>query len=299
MLAGLFRRSWRLALGVLAAAAQTGCARAGAGFLDPEGPVAAGQRHLFLVSVLLVLVVITPVIVGVPWVVWRYRHGGNATYRPNWHFSWPLEILAWGVPLAVVAVLSWFLWTASMRLDPYRPLNPKVEPLRVQVVGLDWKWLFIYPDLNVASVNELALPVGRPVRLVLTSDTVMQSLLIPRLAGQIYAMAGMRTQLNLQADHAGRYLGENTQYNGRGFARQKFQAIALPGAQFSRWVGQARQSGLELDCAAYARLERRDSVDAPMHYRAVTAHLFDWIVGKYRAAPMPACAAPADVRAHE
>lgn len=298
MLAGLLRRSWRLAAGFIAAAVQTGCAHAADGFLDPDGPVAAGQRDLFFVTVLLVLVVITPIVVGMPWLLWRYRRGSNAAYRPNWHFSWPLEILAWGVPFAVVAVLSWFLWTASMRLDPYRPLNAAVEPLRVQVVGLDWKWLFIYPDLNVASVDELALPVGRPVRLVLTSDTVMQSLLIPRLAGQIYAMAGMRTQLNLRADHAGRYLGENTQYNGRGFATQKFQAVALSDAAFSQWVGQARQSRLELDCATYARLARRDVVDSPRQYRVETPHLFDWIVDKYRTAPASVCGSAASASAH-
>lgn len=277
-----------------------GCTGLDHGLLSPQGPVAGGERELFLIAGALVLVVIIPVFVLTPWVVWRYRRGtrSKARYMPDWVFSWPLEILAWGVPIVVVAVLGWFVWTGAHRLDPYHRLPSTQEPLEVQVVGLDWKWLFIYPAQQVASVDELAIPVGRPVHLTLTSDTVMQSLMIPRLAGQIYAMAGMRTQLYLQADRAGTYRGQNTQYNGEGFQRQKFRTLALPDRDFAAWVERARQSPDTLDCAAYAGLEKREVMPGPRHYRAMQPGLFDWIVARHRVHPAPACGSSDSVGFH-
>ncbi|MGB8635106.1 MAG: ubiquinol oxidase subunit II [Rhodanobacteraceae bacterium] len=274
----------------------SGCSTLSHGFLNPAGPVAGGQRELFLIALGLTLLVITPVFVLTPWLVWRYRRGNDAaSYKPDWTFSWPLEIMAWGVPIVVVSVLGIFLWSSTHRLDPYQPLASDRKPLQVQVVGLDWKWLFIYPQQGVASLNQLVLPVGRPVHLTLTTDTVMQSLLIPHLGGQVYAMAGMRTQLSLQADHAGSYLGENTQYNGRGFQQQKFRALAMSGSDFAQWLHRARHSGKSLGCARYKQLTRREPAAGVQLYATVQAHLFDWIVDKYRQHLLPGCgAAPGD-----
>lgn len=255
--------------------------------------MAHDERSLFFDVLVLTLIVVVPVLAGTPWLLWRYRRrrGNRADYRPGWTFSWPLELLAWGVPIVIVAVLGVLVWTRSHQLDPYRPLPSGQTPLTVQVVGLDWKWLFIYPAQHIATVDQLALPAGRPVHLELTSDTVMLSLLIPRLAGQIYAMAGMKTQQWLQADTPGRFTGENTQYNGRGFQDQRFHAIAMRPAQFRRWVNTVSRTGTPLDCRRYRQLARASEVDAPRFYRDPAPGLFDWVIAKYRQHPVPRCSA--------
>ena len=197
-----------------------GCAALQLGVVNHAGPVAAEQWHLYLIVGAVLVFVAGPVLLLVPLIAWHYRlsNKGDA-YRPDWGFSWPLEILVWIPPIGIVIGLAFLLWSATHRLDPYRPLTAAQPPVEVQVVALDWKWLFIYPDEGVATVNQLVIPVGRPVHLSLTSGTVMQSLLIPQLAGQIYAMAGMKTQLNLAASRAGVFRGQNTQFNGRGWRR--------------------------------------------------------------------------------
>lgn len=257
--------------------------------------MASGEHSLFFLVIVLTLVVVVPVLVLVPWLAWRYRRNASkSAYRPRWEFSKPVEIVIWGVPVVVTAVLAVILWHQAYRLDPYRPLSSTASPLEVQVVGLDWKWVFIYPDQRIATVNTLAIPAGRQVHLTLTSDTVMQSLMIPRLAGQIYAMAGMQTQLYLQADHVGQYRGENTQYNGEGFHRQKFQARAMSAKDFEQWVDDVHRSTGTLDCAAYTALQKRDVVAKPRLYSGVQPGLFEWIVGKYRIHPMPGCGSGMD-----
>lgn len=297
---GGWRRFAGLSLCVLLALACSGCSGLSHGFLAPQGPVAADQRYLLLLVIGLTLVVVIPVIVLMPWVVWRYRRkASKSEYRPEWEFSLPLEILAWGVPLIVVAILGYILWGQAHKLDPYRALPSNQAPLQVQVVGLDWKWLFIYPQQHIATVNQLAIPVGRPVHLTMTSDTVMLSLLIPRLAGQIYAMAGMKTQLNLQADHPGRFRGENTQYNGRGFQNQKFDTLAMSDADFAQWVASVRRSDLPLTCMAYGKLEKKSVIDTPRRYAEVQPGLFRWVVAKYTVYPTPACGADINENDHE
>lgn len=167
----------------------------------------------------------------------------------------------WGVPIAIVAFLGVLLWRSTTLLNPYRPIDPAAEATRVQVVGLDWKWLFIYPDEGIATVGELAFPATRPLALELTSDTVMQSFIIGALGGQIYAMPGMRTQLHLSADRPGSYTGENMQYSGEGFHTQKFQATAMTDAGFAGWLDAARRVAVPLDAAAYATLSERGTKD--------------------------------------
>ncbi|WP_203234852.1 cytochrome ubiquinol oxidase subunit II [Modicisalibacter coralii] len=250
----------RAFLGLLALLVVTGCSQNNLSFLDPHGPVAAAQRTHFWIVVALTLVVVLPVIVLTPVLVWKYRYGGESTYRPRWSFSKRLEYLIWGVPFLIVAILGYFLWQQTYSLDPYKPLPSDQKPLHVQVVGYDWKWLFIYPEQNIATVNELVFPAERPLELELTSDTVMQSFFVPALGSQIYAMHGMVTRLHLLADHPGTYRGENTQYNGERFHEQHFTAKAVTEAAFDDFIAGARRHGHALDRPTYQVLDGRNTV---------------------------------------
>jgi len=266
----------------------------------PAAPIASAERKLLAEAVAVMLFVVVPVFVLTPWVAWRYRRRNpRSRYQPEWSFSWLLEVLIWGVPAIVVTVLGYKVWTRTQALDPYRRLTADTAPLEVQVVGLDWKWLFIYPEQHIATVNAPVFPVGRPVHLQLTSDSVMVSLLMPRLAGQIYAMPGMTTQLSLQADKAGRYLGENTQYNGSGFANQRFTAQAMPPQDFAAWVQGVRANGERLDAARYAKVAARAAQDQPLYFSQVQDGLFDGLVAKYHGhSHLPANHPPAGEAAH-
>ena len=224
-------------------------------FLQPMGPVAAEQFNHLLRVVAITMIVILPVLIGVPLILWRYRYAKpRGGYAPEWEFSAKLEWALWGVPVLVVVALASWLWYSTEKLDPYDPLGP--DPLQVQAIGLDWKWVFIYPEEGIATVNELAVPVGRPVELSLTTDTVMQSLLISSLTGQIYAMPGMTTKLNFSATRTGEAEGENTQFNGDGFGRQKFVVRALEPADYVAWTASGT-SDLVLDEQSYAILRRQ------------------------------------------
>jgi cytochrome o ubiquinol oxidase subunit 2 len=249
---------------------------------------------LWLIT-LVTLIVVAPVIVGVPLLAWRYRYGNTrARYAPHWDFSSALEWPMWLVPVAIVAVLSVYLWTYTHELDPYRSLAADKPPLRIQVVGLDWKWLFIYPDYCIATVGEMAFPQDRPVSMSLTTDTVMQSLMIPALGGQIYAMPGMVTQLNLKADRIGSFEGMNTQYNGDGFHAQHFQAVAMAPQDFDSWVKGVQHNGVALNRANY-RILGKSSTPTEVHdqfreaaapkqvtfFNKVTLNLFARVVMRY------------------
>ena len=224
-------------------------------FLQPMGPVADEQFDHLLRVVGITMVVILPVLIGVPWIMWRYRYTRpQGEYSPEWEFSKKLELAVWGLPILVVVVLASWLWYSTEKLDPYDNLGP--DPLQVQAIGLDWKWLFIYPEEGIATVGELAVPVGRPVEITLTTDTVMQSMLIAPLTGQIYAMPGMTTKLNFSATRAGEAEGENTQFNGTGFGRQKFTVRAMSPEDYAAWASN-NTSGLTLDEDTYATLRRR------------------------------------------
>lgn len=278
----------------------SGCAPVSLGFLDPAGPVASGQRELFLWVVGLALIVVLPVLVITPWLLWRYRYGQDAApYRPRWEYSLPMEILTWGVPVLVVVALGVLTWQRSHSLDPYRPLPGNTQALDIQVIAMDWKWLFIYPQQGVASLNELVIPSGRPVHLTLTSATVMQALLIPRLSGQIYAMAGMRTQQYLQADAVGSFSGHNTQFNGDGFQKQAFGVRSLPPEQFAAWLDGARHSAQPLDCQRYLGLAQHPSTLAAQRYREAAPGLFMAVLDAAREAALPSCPLPAKDLPHE
>ena len=249
------------------------------GVLSPAGPVGAGDRTILLNSLAIMLAIVLPVIVLTLVFAWWFRAGNaRAKYRPDWTYSGRLELLVWSVPALVVIFLAGIAWIGSHQLHPPRPLASKVRPLTVEVVSLDWKWLFVYPEQGVASVNRLVIPAGRPVRFRITSATVMNSFFVPRLGSQIYAMAGMTTELNLQADLPGRYRGISAHYSGRGFPGMTFAADAVPAAGFAQWVARAKADGPVLDGRGYLALLPESENVKPYTYRAVAPGMFDAIV---------------------
>ncbi len=259
-----------------------GCGILNHGFLGAAGPVADQTRGLFLLACFILLFVVGPVLLLTPIVAWHYRISNtNSAYRPKWAFNWPLEGLIWIPPLIIVAVLAVFLWRDTHALDPYKPLASLNPPVEVQVVALDWKWLFIYPEEGVATVNQFVLPVGRPVHLSLTSATVMQSFFVPKLGGQIYAMAGMTTQLHLEATEAGRFRGENTQFNGKGFPKEKFPVLANSADQYADWLAQVRSSGRTLDMKAFESLSEPSIPESPIRFGSVAPDLFKHILQQF------------------
>lgn len=261
-----------------------GCDALRLGFLNAAGPVAGGERHLFIIVSIVLIFVVGPVLLLTPIIAWYYRLSNkNRTYKPEWEFSWPLEGLIWIPPIGIVIGLAFLLWPYTHRYDPYTPLRSTLPTIEVQAVGLDWKWLFIYPDRGIATVNQLGIPVGQPVHLKLTSATVMQSMLVPQLAGQIYAMAGMTSQLNLAADRPGTFVGENTQFNGTGFQQQKFAVVAMLPDEYAQWLERVRQSARPLDAPAYAQLLEKSAPASPIFYSSVLPGLFQNILAQSRA----------------
>ena len=259
----------------------SGCEALRFGVVNHAGPVAADQWNLYLIVGAVLIFVAGPVLLLVPLIAYHYRLANkNGSYRPTWDFSWSLEGLIWIPPAGIVIGLGFVLWHYSQRLDPYRPIASTAPPIEVQAVGFDWKWLFIYPDQRVAAVNQLAIPVGRPVHVSLTSGTVMQSLLIPQLAGQIYAMPAMRTQLNLAASRPGVFRGGNTQFNGLGFQNQKFEVIALPEDDYARWLERVRGASRPLDDRALDALFAKSSVSNAIFFSATPPTLFEHIMDR-------------------
>ena len=272
------KQVWRF-LALAPAWPLAGCSAFDHGILAAAGPVADHERHLFMIVCIVMLFVIGPVVLLTPLFAWHYRLANTkSAYRPEWGFNWPLEGLIWIPPTGIVIGLAFILWPDTHLLDPYRPLPSALPPTEVQAVALDWKWLFIYPDLGIATVDELDIPADRPVHLSLTSGTVMQSLLLPRLAGQIYAMAGMETELNIATNEPGTYRGENVQFNGDGFQRQSFPLIARSSADFDRWLADAHRQSTTLDISGYDKLAARSVLPYPEIFGSVAPGLFKSIL---------------------
>ncbi|PYE86180.1 ubiquinol oxidase subunit II [Pseudoroseicyclus aestuarii] len=258
-----------------------GCSPLRGGFLDAAGPVAEAQRGHFFALLGWMSIVTLPLFIAVPWALWRYRIGNDrAAYRPNWDLSWWLEVLIWGVPALVVVAMGWGLWQRTTHLDPYAQVGPGT-PLEVQAVAYDWKWLFIYPEAGVASLDRLVVPVDRPLRIRLTSDTVMQAFMVPQLGGQIYAMAGMETEMNLRASRAGRFEGRNTQFNGEGFPHQRFEVEALSAEGFDDWTA-SLAGAPALDAEALDALQEPGVPEGPRSYGSVPPGLFASTVASWR-----------------
>jgi cytochrome o ubiquinol oxidase subunit 2 len=264
-----------------AATCLTGCSTAL--LFHPRGPIGDSERFVILAAIGLMLIVIIPVFIMAFWFPLKYRAANTqATYQPKWSYSAKIDLAMWGVPIAIVTVLAILAWNRTHALDPYKPIPSAHQPLNIQAVSLDWKWLFIYPEQNIAAVNQLTFPVQVPLSFKITSDTVMTSFFIPQLGSQIYAMGGMQTQLNLLADKPGTYAGQNQQISGRGFANMHFKAHAVSPAEFQAWVQKVRQSQEVLDLRRYEQLARPNHGYYPVTYfSGVAPDLFLAILRKY------------------
>jgi cytochrome o ubiquinol oxidase subunit II len=261
--------------------------------LNPKGPIADAERGLLIDAFSVMLIVVVPVIVMAILFAWRYRASNrDARYEPNWAYSARIDAVVWLVPALIVIAVGVLVWRSTHKLDPYREIASDVPPLDIQVVAQDWKWLFIYPEQGIAVVNQMAIPNGRPISLRITSDTVMNSFYVPALAGQIYAMAGMQTRLQMLANAPGRFVGRNTQYSGGGFSDQFFEVLATSPADFDAWVAKARQAPDKLDAAAYAKLAEKSRLNPIAYYSAVEPRLFDSIIAKYTGRHMHAGSTP-------
>ncbi len=245
--------------------------------LTPWGPVGASELQLLYEALGVMLLVVAPVLVLTLVFAWWFRASNKrATYLPDWEYSGKIEFTVWIIPLLVVLFLAAIAWVGAHELDPYRPIPSAKKRVRVEVVSMDWKWLFIYPELGVASVNEMALPVDEPVSMDITSATVMNAIFIPGLAGQIYAMSGMCTQMSVLAGKPGIYRGLATQFSGEGFSDMHFKVIAADRAAFDQWVSSLRRSGRSLDEPAYEHLIGAHETSKTTYYGYVEDGLFDY-----------------------
>lgn len=262
--------------------------------MSPSGDIAVQQRDLIIVSTVLMLLIIVPVIFLTLLFAWRYRRSNTAaTYDPEWHHSTRLEVVIWSAPLAIIIALGAITWISTHKLDPFRPLDridaeraipADAKPLTVEVVALDWKWLFFYPELGIATVNEMAAPVDVPISFRITSSSVMNSFYVPALAGQIYAMPGMETRLHAVINKQGVFDGFSANYSGAGFSHMRFKFHGVDQQGFDQWVAQVKEKGTALNRDTYLKLERPSEREPVRYFASVDKDLFNAILNM--------CAAP-------
>ena len=249
------------------------------GILDPVGPVGQAEKTIMINSTAIMLAIIIPTMLATVGIAWWFRRGNTkATYMPDWEYSGAIEMVVWAIPALTIMLLGGIAWIGSHDLDPGKPLPSTSPALKVDVVSLDWKWLFIYPDQGIATVNQLVVPAGTPVTFRLTSATVWNSFFVPQMGTMIYTMPRMTTRLNLQADKPGVYNGLSSHFSGDGFPGMQFQVQALPPDQFAMWAQGARGQGPALDGRGYAELSKPSSYVKPITYGAVAPGLFEAIV---------------------
>lgn len=271
-----------LPVGIILAAAFLLLRGANFAVLDPKGPIAQEQFNLIIFTSLLSLIIIIPVFVLTFFIVWKYRAGNKkAAYNPEWDHSKTAETIWWLVPLALIAVLAGITWVTTHKLDPYKPIVSNKKAITVQVIALQWKWLFIYPEHNIASINYLEFPEDTPVNFEITADAPMNSFWIPQLGGQVYAMAGMQTKLHLEASEIGEYKGSSANISGEGFAGMKFVAKATSEAGFKQWLEVARKSPTKLTSEEYKTLASPSKNNPPAYYSARDTALYDTVMMKY------------------
>lgn len=252
------------------------------GILNPKGTIAAEQKRLIIFGSLLSLTVVVPVFIMTFWIVWKYRASNTrAKYRPDWDHSVVYETIWWVVPTILISILSVVAWRSSYALDPFKGISSDVPPVRIQVIALEWKWLFIYPQQNVASVNQMQIPLNTPIELEITSDAPMNSLWVPQLGGQIYAMAGMSTHLHLMATEKGIYEGSSANISGEGFAGMRFKVSADTNEKFIGWVKDSKKSGVNLSLDVYNKLSQPSKDAEPFRYASYENGLYDRVVMKY------------------
>ncbi|QNK03334.1 ubiquinol oxidase subunit II [Dyella telluris] len=277
--------------------------------MSPSGDLAIQQRNLIITSTVLMLLIIVPVIALTLIFAWHFRASNKkATYDPDWDHSTILELLIWSAPLLIIIALGAITWVSTHKLDPYRPLDrvaanrpmpSDVRPLQVNVVALDWKWLFIYPEQGIATVNELAAPVDRPIQFKITSSTVMNSFFIPALAGQIYAMPGMETQLQAVINKPGEFQGFSANYSGQGFSGMHFLFHGLSEEDFAQWVQKTKSGGSDLSRDAYVKLAQPSENDAVKYYATVEPGLYRAILTHCVDPENPSCMTRMDLSPHE
>lgn len=250
--------------------------------LNPKGTISKQQLDLIIFATLLMLVVVVPVFVLTFFIVWKYRATNtDARYSPDWDHNNKLEALWWGLPLLIITILSVVIWKTSHSLDPYKPLASSTPPITVQVVALEWKWLFLYPEQGIASVNALHIPENTPINFKITADAPMNSFWIPNLGGQVYAMAGMETKLHLQASEQGIYEGSSANISGEGFASMRFNTTVTSRQDFDAWVNATQHIGKQLAADTYTELSEPSSYVAPAYYSSFDHKLYDTIIMKY------------------
>lgn len=250
--------------------------------LNPKGIIAIAEKQMLIDAVLLMSLIVVPVLILTVIIARRYRASNTkAAYRPDWSHNVWLEVVWWSIPLIIIVCLATMTWKSAHKLDPYRPLDSTVKPIEIDVVALDWRWLFIYPEQKIATVNLVAFPVNTPVNFYLTADAPMNSFQIPQLAGQIYAMPAMRTQLHLMANAIGDYAGRSTNFSGDGFANMIFTARALSQADFDAWVTSVKQSPQALTLMNYTTLAKPSEYETPLYFSSVEEGLFDKIIMKF------------------
>lgn len=257
--------------------------------MHPHGDIAVQQANLIWQSVFLMLLIIVPVMFLILWFAYRYRHSANATYTPDWDHSTRLELLIWGAPLLIVIALGTITWISTHKLDPYRPLDridadhaitSPVKPLVVDVVAMDWKWMFIYPEEGFATINEVAAPVNRPIEFHITASSVMNGFYVPALAGMVIAMPGMEIKLHAVINDAGSYDGMSSNYSGAGFSDMHFKFLGLSDADFASWVKSNKQSGEALTRAAYLKIEEPSAREPVRRFGRVDEGLYDLVLNR-------------------
>lgn len=283
-------KPWRLLAGIAAGIIASGVALAvylqgkDIPVLDPQGIVGIQERNLIIFTCLLSVIVVVPVFVMLGVFAWRYREDNTkAEYRPDEDDNKWLEMLWWGIPILIIVVLATVTWITTHQLDPYKPLDSPVKPLRVQVVALQWKWLFLYPDQKVATVNELKIPAGTPINFEITADAPMSAFWIPSLGTQVYAMSGMTAKLSLQADKPGTYRGTNTNINGEGYADMHFKVTSVEPRDFKHWTDAIANSSSHnhIGWHEYEEIAKPETAGQTAYYHLHDVKLYDQVIGKY------------------
>jgi cytochrome o ubiquinol oxidase subunit 2 len=283
----VIKKYWVLIIRFLCVAPLLLLSGCGMELFTPKGSIGEQEKTLIITALVLMLLVVIPVIILTLYFAWHYRASNpKARYSPTWAHSTKIEIVVWTIPCVIVVFLAVLIWHSTHALDPYRPIESDADPIRVEVVAMNWKWLFIYPDYGVASVNEMALPVDTPVAFKITAESMMNSFFIPQLGSQVYAMAGMQTRLHLIANTPGTYDGLSAAYSGPGFSDMHFNALARTRQGFDEWIQQARNSPLKLDQSTYRALVEPSTKNAVTVYSSVAPALFDGVVNQYMQAGM-------------
>ncbi|UCI06220.1 ubiquinol oxidase subunit II [Mesorhizobium sp. B1-1-8] len=293
MIRSSIRRPGQGRLWIAAIATLSGCA---GGVLDPQGPIGAGNRTILLNSLAVMLVIVIPTLVALLAFAWMFRASNRkARYDPEFTYSGRIELIVWSIPTLTILFLGGLIYYGSYHLDPRRPIASSQPPLDIQVVALDWKWLFLYPDQGVGTVNQLVIPAGVPVRFKLTSASVMNTFFVPQLGSMVYVMNGMQTELNLQADREGDYFGLSAHFSGDGFSDMNFRVRAIPADAFASWASSLHGGGGVLNASAYRQLARQSINASPASFGHVQPGLFEAIVRQ----TLPPGPGPAETAAGE